>query len=366
MNRDSLPDLLHLYHGLSGNQHALRGLLDKFNHDPGRIRTADRAELRALGASPACIGGLSSCRGAAVERDLEWASRPRNHLLAYSDERYPALLRELADYPPLLYASGDIELLQAPQIAVVGSRRCTPGGVRCAQEFAAALAAAGLAITSGMALGIDSAAHRGALDAGGKTLAVLGTGVDIVYPPRNRALARDISEQGLLLSDFALGAEARPASFPQRNRIISGLSLGTLVVEAAARSGSLITARLSAEQGREVFAVPGSIHNPQTRGCHQLIRDGATLVEKPQDITRELAVLFDFVFASRCQPAPAALPDLEPGEHALLQEIGYDPVGFDTLLQRSGLTSANLSSMLVSLELKDLIQSAPGGCFARI
>ena len=367
MNRDSLPDLLHLYHRLAGNQRALRGLLDIFDHDPARIRDADAAELRARGVSPASIGMMSG-RGnaAAVERDLEWASRPHNHLIACTDERYPALLRELVDYPPLLYASGDPGLLQAPQIAIVGSRRCTPGGVRCAQEFAGALAAAGLAVTSGMALGIDSAAHRGALDAGGKTLAVLGTGVDVVYPPRNRALARDIGEQGLLLSDYPLGAEARAASFPQRNRIISGLALATLVVEAAARSGSLITARLAAEQGREVFAVPGSIHNPQTRGCHQLIRDGAMLVEAPEDITRELAVLFDFVFSSQRNPKPDTDPGLDPGEQALLQAIGYDPVGYDTLAQRSGLTSAELSSMLVSLELKDLIQPAPGGCYVRI
>ncbi len=366
MNRDSLPALLHCYHALGGNPRALRQLLEKFDHDPERIRAADTAQLRAPGMAPVILEKLTRPQRAALERDLDWAARPGNHLISCLDESYPPLLRELADYPPLLYARGDPGLLQQPQIAIVGSRRCTPGGVRHAQEFAAALAAAGLAVTSGMALGIDSAAHRGALDAGGNTLAVLGSGIDQIYPPRNRGLAREIETRGLILSEFAPAEEARAAYFPQRNRIISGLSLGTLVVEAAARSGSLITARLAAEQGREVFAIPGSINNPQTRGCHRLLRDGATLVEAPQDITRELGVLFDFVFASRRNPEAAETAQLNSPERELLQAMGYDPVGFDTLVQRSGLTSAELSSMLVSLELKDLIQPAPGGCYVRI
>ena len=283
-----------------------------------------------------------------------------------ADPRYPALLRQLADYPPLLYAEGDPALLAAPQVAIVGSRRCTPGGEQTAREFAAALAAAGLAVTSGLALGIDAAAHRGALDVGGATLAVLGSGIDRCYPPRNRALAASIVEHGLVISEFPPGMPAARANFPRRNRIVSGLALATLVVEAAARSGSLISARLAGEQGREVFAVPGSIYNPMTRGCHRLIRDGATLVEEPADITRELGSLLSFACAAPDRPRAAPQPALDPAEERLLEALGFDPVDADTLVSRTGLTIDRVSSMLTNLELNDYVRPAPGGCFVRI
>jgi DNA processing protein len=300
-----------------------------------------------------------------VELDLEWAEASGHRLLAYHDPAYPELLRQIPDSPALLYVSGHVECLQTPQIAIVGSRNCTPGGAQNAHDFALQSAAAGLTITSGLALGIDSAAHRGALDAGGATIAVTGTGLDRVYPRRNRGLAEQIVERGALVTEFATSTDARPANFPQRNRIISGLAIATLVVEATVRSGSLITARLAAEQGREVFAIPGSIHNPQAQGCHRLIRDGATLTENAADIGAELGSLFDYAShrqASRKEPAPV----LDAQQRALLESIGYDPVHCDLLVQRSGLTMDKLSSMLVTLELNDLIQSAPGGCYVRI
>lgn len=366
MHKDRLPDFLHLCHSFANRSAALLRLLDHFSGDPTRIRQSSPAELRATGLSAKAITRILAQQPRQVERDLCWAQADNNHLICYDDDTYPALLRQIPDFPPLLYASGDISLLQAPQIAIVGSRLCTPGGAQTAADFAASLAAAGLVITSGMALGIDTEAHRGALNQGGKTLAVTGTGLDVVYPARNRRLAAEILEQGLMVSEFALGTGAKKSSFPQRNRIISGLSLATLVVEAAQRSGSLITARLAADQGREVFAVPGSIHNPQARGCHALIRDGALLVEAPQDITRELTPLASFVISEKHRPPCRNLSRVDGEHRSLLQLIGYDPVNCDILVQRSGLTIDKLSSMLLILELNDLIQSAPGGCYVRI
>jgi len=213
------------------------------------------------------------------------------HILTLHDPAYPALLKEIADPPPLLFVRGDPAVLSRPQLGIVGSRNPTPGGRSLAEDFARSLSRCGLVVTSGMALGIDAAGHRGALRGGGTTLAVAGTGPDRIYPARHRDLARAIVEQGAIISEFAPGTPALPSNFPRRNRIISGLSLGVLVVEAACRSGSLITARLAAEQGREVFALPGSIHNPLARGCHHLIRQGAKLVEDIEDIVEELGPL---------------------------------------------------------------------------
>ena len=366
MQKDLLPDFLHLCHSFSSHSPVLLHLLQHFDGNPTLIRHSSPDELRAAGLGPKAIRRVFTRQERQVARDLAWTQAEKNHLICYDDATYPALLRQIGDFPPLLYASGDIDLLQQPQIAIVGSRLCTPGGAQTAFDFAAGLAEAGLIITSGMALGIDAEAHRGALEAGGKTLAVMGTGLDVIYPSRNRRLAAKILERGLMVTEFALGTGARKPNFPQRNRIISGLSLGTLVVEAAQRSGSLITARLAAEQGREVFAVPGSIHNPQTRGCHDLIRDGAILTEAPQDITRELTQLASFVIGER-RPAPEQGQARLDREHRLLlQAVGYDPVDCDILVQRSGLTIDKLSSMLLLLELNDLIQSAPGGCYVRI
>ena len=366
MHKDLLPDFLHLYHSFSSRSAVLLRLLEHFNGNPAVIRHSNPDELRAIGLSPKAVARATLSQDRKVAQDLAWAQAENNHLICYDDVAYPALLKQISDFPPLLYASGDIELLSQPQIAIVGSRLCTPGGAQTAFDFAARLTEAGLTITSGMALGIDTEAHRGALDSNGKTLAVTGTGIDVIYPGRNRRLAAEIQERGLIVTEFALGTGGQKSNFPQRNRIISGLSLATLVVEAAQRSGSLITARLAAEQGREVFAVPGSIHNPQTRGCHDLIRDGATLAEAPQDITRELTQLASFVIDEQHTAPHIDLARVDQDHQLLLQAIGYDPVNCDILVQRSGLTIDKLSSMLLLLELNDLIQSAPGGCYVRI
>ena len=366
MQKDLLTDFLHLYHSLGPRRTGLVTLLEYFAGDPERIRHSSTNELRTAGLNPDTVRKIRSRQHPQVALDLAWAASDQNHLVHYRDSAYPELLRQINGYPAILYASGNLQLLLEPQVAIVGSRSCTPGGAQTAFDFAAQLSAGGLVITSGMALGIDSAAHRGALHAAGKTIAVTGTGLDLIYPSANRKLSAEILEQGLIVSEFPLGTHAQPANFPQRNRIISGLSMATLVVEAAKRSGSLITARLAAEQGREVYTIPGSIHNPQTRGCHQLIRDGAMLVETPKDIVAGLSGLVSFVLEQQCQGSESQTEPLDREHQQLLEAIGYDPVNCDILVQRSGLTIDKLSSMLLVLELSDLIQSAPGGCFVRI
>ena len=371
MQKDLLASFLHLFHCFGNKRAAFVALLDYFNvdpgnADPGRVVEAGLSQLTASGLKPDLIRAIRQAQHPQVSRDLAWARQPGNHLVCFLDPAYPALLRQIDDFPVLLYARGNIDLLHNPQIAIVGSRLCTPGGAQTAIDFSSQLAGCGLTITSGMALGIDTQAHLGALRVDAATIAVNGTGLDRIYPPRNASLARDIMEKGLLVSEFPLGTQANRHSFPQRNRIISGLSLATLVVEAAARSGSLITARLAAEQGREVFAIPGSIHNPQTRGCHRLIRDGAKLVEQVGDITEELGSLLGFMLEQVGESKPGPSTNLDREHRNLLETIAYDPVNLDALVQRSGLTIDKLSSMLLVLELNNLIQSAPGGCFVRI
>ena len=265
----------------------------------------------------------------------------------------------------MLHVIGDRRLLSTPQLAIVGSRNPSPMGQENARAFAKSLAGAGLVITSGMALGIDGAAHRGALEAGGKTIAVAGTGLDRVYPSRHRDLAHDIAKHGALVSEYPLGMPPRPENFPVRNRLISGLSLGTLVVEAALRSGSLITARLATEQGREVFAIPGSIHSPQAKGCHALIRQGAKLVESAQDILEELGPLAS-VATHAVYDNAVSVCQLDPPTAALLKQIGHDPVSVDALIERSGLTADVVSSMLLQMELNGLVSNCPGGKVQRI
>ncbi len=366
MHTDMLPDFLHLYHAFPTGGTQLISLLEHFGNDPSRICSCSPSQLRALGVNARNVARIGSRISPRVKRDLDWQCHDNNHLVCYDDAAYPPLLLQIADFPPLLYASGRLGLLRDPQIAIVGSRLCTPGGEQTAFEFASLISTAGLSITSGLALGIDAAAHRGALESGGNTIAVIGTGIDRDYPLRNRRLAQAIRQYGLVVSEFPLGSSARGPHFPQRNRIISGLSVATLVVEATARSGSLITARLAAEQGREVFAVPGSIHNPQTRGCHALIRDGATLIEEPGDITRELTSLIGYAVETRETVSTDEPNGMDAAHQQLLECIGFDPVDCDLLVQRSGLTIEQLSSMLLLLELNDLIQSAPGGCYVRI
>ena len=342
-----------------------RALLTRFG-DARRLFEAGEAAWREAGLPAAVRAQLAKPGWTAVEKDLAWLAQPHRHLLTYADPAYPPLLREIPDPPPALFVHGDPAALLAPQLAVVGSRNPSPAGERSAADFAAYLSHAGLAITSGMAIGIDAAAHRGALQAQGLTLAVTGTGLDRVYPAAHRELAHAIAEQGALISEFPLGTPPRPDHFPRRNRLISGLALGTLVVEAAPQSGSLITARLAAEQGREVFAIPGSIHNPLSRGCHALIRQGAKLVETGQDILEELQA---FVPAAAPPSAPKRPTDTraDGGDEfsSLLNLLGFEPTSIDAVVERSGLTTEQVSSMLVVLELHGKVISGPGGLYTR-
>lgn len=343
---------LNLIPGLGAQ--GLRALLSAFG-TPDRIYATPMAELRKIVSEPVArliIGGPDIT---AIQPTLTWLAQPGNHLISLADAAYPRALLEIPDPPPLLYAKGRIELLNIPALAIVGSRNATPQGEKTAEEFAHALSDGGYCIVSGLALGIDGAAHRGALKGCGSTIAVVGTGLDIVYPARHRQLAHQISEQGLLVSEFPLGTPSMAQNFPRRNRIISGLCRGCLVVEAHLQSGSLITARLAAEQGREVFAIPGSIHSPVAKGCHLLIKQGAKLVESMQDILEELG-----------EAAPPAETAVELADEPLLIHLGYDPVGMDELVVRSGLTSENLSAMLLMLELEGKVASLPGGRYQRI
>lgn len=294
----------------------------------------------------------------AVDRSLAWARQPGQRLLTLADAAYPPLLLETPDPPSILYVRGNFGLLQKPGIAIVGSRNPTPQGMQTAETFARALAAKGLGIVSGLALGIDAAAHRGALAAAGATIAVIGTGADRVYPARNKELALAIAGQGAIVSEFPLGTPAIAANFPRRNRIISGLSRGVLVVEAALESGSLITARLAAEQGREVFAIPGSIHSPVARGCHRLIKQGAKLVETAQDILEELG--------SHPADLGASPVAATAGDSAILDALGYDPCALDDLMDRTGISADLLLGELLTLELDGRIAALPGNRYQRL
>jgi DNA processing protein len=331
------------------------------------IFSASRGQLdKPLAGKHEAVSAILDGPGAQTfQSEFDWLEQPGHHLLVWTDPDYPVLLREIADPPVMLYVIGQRQVLSNPQLAIVGSRNPSPMGRENAQAFARSVAGAGLTVTSGLALGVDGAAHRGALAAGGTTIAVTGTGLDRVYPARHRELAHEIAAHGALVSEFALGTPPLPENFPIRNRLISGLSLGTLVVEAALQSGSLITARLATEQGREVFAIPGSIHAPQARGCHALIRQGAKLVETAQDILEELGPLASVARASMPENA-APVPTLDAPMAALLQQIGHDPVSVDALIERSGLTADAVSSMLLQMELNGLVSSCPGGKVQRI
>jgi DNA processing protein len=301
-----------------------------------------------------------------------WLSAPGNQRLTRDAPGYPGQLAAVTGAPPVLFVHGAADCLLLPQLAIVGSRNATPAGRDTARSFAAYLAARGFAITSGLAEGIDAAAHEGALEAGGRTIAVCGTGPDRVYPRRHVALAaRIVAGGGALASEFPPGVGPQRHHFPRRNRIISGLSLGTLVVEASGTSGALITAQHAAEQGREVFAIPGSIHNPLTRGCHRLIRAGATLVETASDIVEQLAAALGGLAAmATADPAAApeagtATPDDDPQYQQLLAAMGHDPVDVDSLVTRSGLTTGEVSSMLLMLELQGRVHSLAGSRYQR-
>ena len=367
--RARLLDWLALSQAPGIGPRTIAGLLERFGDARG-VRAAGAGTLRAAGIGDSAIAVIEEPPRGQIDQTLAWAERDAAHIVTRDDPRYPPLLAEIAAPPPLLYVQGDPALLSEPQIAVVGSRNPTRGGIETTREFAAYLAGLGLVVTSGMAAGIDAAAHGGALS-NGRTIAVLGTGPDRVYPAAHRDLARRIAGSGALVSEFAPGTGPHASHFPRRNRIISALSLGTLVTEAAPKSGSLITARYAAEQGREVFAIPGSIHNPLARGCHALIRQGAKLIDSVDQLLEELApqlqrFTLDTGGASDGADAPdAAAPALDEEYRRLLDCMGHDPLAPDELIARSGLPAQSVSSMLLLLELQGYVSSHPGGRYSR-
>ena len=362
---------------------------------PGVGRESARRLLSAFGSPEAVLGASTVARKAVVgsvaasalanepagfdallEATLAWlgggtaGDAPPRDVLVLGDPRYPAALLQTADPPTLLYTQGRVELLASDAIAIVGSRNPTAQGVENARAFAAHLSRAGLVVVSGLALGIDGAAHEGALEGacapgaagGGSTIAVVGTGLDRIYPARHRALAHRIAAQGLIVSEFSIGTPSLPENFPIRNRIIAGLARGTLVVEAALQSGSLITARLALEAGREVFAIPGSIHSPQARGCNVLLKQGAKLVDSAADILEEFSAARPGVSAAR----PSAEAADAAREDPLLAALGFDPIGLDALLARTGYGAAELSARLLDLELEGRVARMPGQVFQRV
>lgn len=361
---------------------------------PGIGGESQRALLAAFGSPDAVFAAsqatVEKAVGSAIAKNLKvvdvvsmeaaisaaciWASQPGNAIVTLADAEYPQALLDSADPPTLLYVKGRVELLNQAMLAIVGSRNATAQGERDAQAFARFLAEAGLTVVSGLALGIDAAAHRGALESAASTIAVIGTGADRLYPARNADLARQIAERGCIVSEFPLGTPAIAGNFPRRNRIIAGLARGTLVVEAAPRSGSLITARLAAEAGREVFAIPGSIHAPQSRGCHQLIRQGAKLVETAQDILEEIR--WELPAKGAATPATAAtqqpqetsdnVTDTELQQEQVLTALGRSPCALEPLLQRTGLTSPELLAILLTMELAGRVAQLPGGLYQRL
>ncbi len=306
---------------------------------------------------------LASDATAYIDQVHAWLAQPGNRLITLADSAYPPPLLQLPDPPPILYAKGNTALLNRPALAIVGSRNATAQGMENARQFARHLSDAGLTIVSGMAAGIDRAAHEGGLKGAAGSIAVIGTGQDRVYPAANRDLAHQLAGAGLILSEFALGTQPLAANFPRRNRIISGLSLGVLVVECALNSGTQVTARLAAEQGREVMAIPGSIHSPLSRGCHALIKQGAKLVETAADILEELH--WQAGSPPACSPAEARTPACDD-DAPLLDALGHDAATVDTLCQRSGLTADRVCAILLRLELEGLVSCLPGGRYQRI
>ena len=344
-----------------------RSLLAAFGL-PERIFAASRPALSAVVGTEGADRVLGRPDPEWLARAQAWAAGPDNHIITLADAGYPPTLLDIADPPVLLYVKGDPLLLLRPALAIVGARSATAQGEANAEAFARTLSMQGLTIVSGLALGIDAAAHRGAL-AGGHTIAVIGTGADRIYPARNARLARDIVAQGAIISELPLGTAALRHNFPRRNRIIAGLVQGVLVVEAALNSGSLITARLATETGREVFAIPGSIHSPLARGCHRLIRDGAKLVETAEDVLEELRGRLGWQTPARDpQAGSTAQPQrtLAPDSARVLQAIGHEPVDIDTLAPRCGLTVDALYAILLPLELDGHIARVPGGRFQRV
>lgn len=341
--------------------------LEKFS-DIEALFTAESDELTAAGLTQTNVTALKSTDWNAVANDLSWSSTPGNHIIALSDPAYPPLLKEISDPPLLLFVRGNVKALSAPQIAIVGARSASPSGLTNAEMFARALAESGLAVTSGLALGVDGASHRGVLQVRGVTLGICGAGLAQIYPRSHAALAQDIiANDGAIVSEFPLAMGPFAANFPRRNRIIAGLSLGVLVVEAALKSGSLITARHALESGREVFAIPGNIHNPLTRGCHHLIRQGAKLVETAHDILEELGEFSGYKSASKSHGVVNSPSKNEKitalclPQRQVLTQIEYEITPLDVIVLRSGLTVGEVSSILLILELNGYIRSVSGG-----
>jgi DNA processing protein len=334
--------------------------------DLAALEWRDRRAFARLGLTTGTVAWLAEPDEALIDSDLRWLESSGAVLLPATSPDYPSMLRESPDAPAVLFVRGDVRVLSEPQLAMVGSRNPTAGGRATAREFASFFARAGLTITSGLALGIDAACHEGALAAVGPTVAVLGCGLDRMYPPNHEELAQRIAASGALISEFPPGTEPLRACFPQRNRIIAGLSHGTLVIEAAQRSGSLITARLAGVAGREVFAIPGSIHNPLARGCHQLIRQGAKLVERPEDVLCELKISLSAQLVASVPNDPGAAPKLDKEYKILLDALAFEPASVDSLIERTGMNSESIASMLLILELDGHVAPHPGGRYSRM
>ena len=341
------------------------------------MAAANSRDLARFGLSEATVAAISTPDEAQIESHLQWLSHPNHHLLCWDDDAYPVLLRRINNPPAALFIDGDPGCLWQPQIAIIGSRNPTAGGLDHARDFAATLARQGMTITSGLASGIDTAAHKAALDVGSLTIAVNGTGLDQVYPSSSRATAERIRSQGAMISELPLGSPPKRQHFPSRNRIISGLSLAVLVIEAGLNSGTLITARKAAEQGRDVFALPGSLNNPMVKGCHRLIREGARLVETTADIMQELGpvaaelqmeIIQRLDLPDDASEKPARVKDnlLEDTEYsALWGVLGFDPKPVDTIIEQTGLSAREISSMLLIMELKGMVKKHGNGRYVR-
>ena len=369
-NNHTLQNWLYLCHTTGIGNQTFHTLLNAFGSVDDIFNANNRQIKEAVGDSkirPAVIRALTNDKRPDISADLNWSQDSNHHIITLLDEAYPAQLKELPDAPPILYVRGDPDYLTQPQLAMVGSRNPTAAGRKIAYDFAKHLADAGITIVSGLATGIDGASHEGALQGLAGTIAVVAHGLDIVYPAQHQKLAQSITEHGAVISEMPIGTQPQPGLFPRRNRIISALALGTLVVEAAQKSGSLITARCALEQNREVFAIPGSIHNPMARGCHQLIRQGAKLVETANDILEELCI-------STHQPPQYPKKSetytqenqkdshqaLDPDHQKLLKCLAYEPASIDELVHSSKFTAAELASMLLILELEGIVVSQDG------
>jgi DNA processing protein len=365
-SENSLDAWLTLLHTVGVGPGTFHTLLETFGSVEA-ILDASAQQLSGLAIKTETLSALRNRERPDIEADLNWCSENDHHIITLCDERYPTQLRDLPDAPPVLYVRGDPDYLQQPQLAIVGSRNPTAAGRNTAKDFARHLSNVGLTITSGLASGIDGASHEGALQGLAGTIAVVAHGLDIVYPAQHQKLAQAISENGAVVSEMAIGTQPLRGLFPRRNRLISAFSLGTLVVEAAHKSGSLITARFALEQNREIFAIPGSIHNPMARGCHQLIRQGAKLVESANDILEELRLpaakntLYPIKTATNIHENPEdSHKALDPDHQKLLKCLAYEPASIDELVNSSGFKAAEIASMLLILELEGVIASQDG------